>query len=77
MFKVRDLSVHAFSNGHTLWCYKTRKDKFETIMVPNYFRDAADMLSPGDTILIVASDGQGIRAVTLADVETVVLGALL
>ncbi|PPQ36771.1 hypothetical protein [Rhodopila globiformis] len=75
-FAVRNLSVLAYANGFTLWHYKSGKDRLEAISGNNYLADAADMLTPGDLIMVTAADGARILCVTLADVETVVTAPL-
>lgn len=75
-FAVRNLSVLAYANGFTLWHYKSGKDRLEAISGNNYLSDAADMLTPGDLIMVTAADGARILCVTLADVETVVTAPL-
>jgi hypothetical protein len=49
-FKIRDLSVLAYANGFTMWHYKTSNATY--VMVANFFKDAQDMLSVGDMIII-------------------------
>lgn len=71
-FAIRNLSVLAYANGFTLWHYKTGKDSLHATDSGNYFAEAVDMLSGGDLVMIVASDGAAIRAVRSAEVETVI-----
>jgi len=75
-FAVRNLSVLAYANGFTLWHYKSGKDRLEAIGSNNYLADAADMLTPGDLIMVTAADGARILCVTLADIKTVVTAPL-
>jgi hypothetical protein len=49
-FKIRDLSVLAYANGFTMWHYKTSNAMYVTSA--NFFKDAQDMLSVGDMIII-------------------------
>ena len=76
-FAVRHLSVLAYANGFTLWHYKAGKDNLDTVVSDNYFRDASDMLTAGDLVMITAADGSRIVAVALADIETVILAPLV
>lgn len=48
----KNLSVLAYSNGFTLWHYKSIDTK-ETVAAANYFDKVANIFNPGD--LIVAS----------------------
>jgi hypothetical protein len=75
-FAVRNLSVLAYANGFTLWHYKSGKDRLESVSSGNYLADAADMLTPGDLVMVTAADGARILCVTLADLETVVTAPL-
>ena len=51
-FTVRHLAVHAFSNGATLWTYKNEFDDIDAMCSDNYFREAKDMLSVMDVIIL-------------------------
>ena len=46
----KNLSVLAYANGFTLWCYTT-PDKAEDVSGASYFNLAADMLRAGDIII--------------------------
>lgn len=63
MFAIRKLSVLAYANGFTLWHYKTGVDPMAAVKAPAYFGDAADMLTPGDMMLLVAGDSAGLFVV--------------
>jgi len=56
-FRIRDLSVLAYANGFTLWQYQGHTDTLTAISAAGYFNAAADMLNPGDLILVAGADG--------------------
>ena len=70
MFKLRDLSVHSYANGMTLWHYKAETTRAE-MLAPGFFASVADMLTPGDFMMISASDGGALLYVTGADANGV------
>ncbi len=76
-FAARNLSVLAYASGFTLWHCKAPKDPIDAVVSDNYFRDAADMLTAGDLIMVTAANGARIVAVALADIDTVVVAALV
>jgi hypothetical protein len=76
-FAVRHLSVLAYANGFTLWHYKGGKDPLDNVVKNNYFRDAADMLTTGDLVMVTAADGARIVSVAFADIETVAIAPLV
>jgi hypothetical protein len=77
VFAIRNLSVLAYANGFTLWHYKARKHRLDTVTKDNYFADAADLpMAVGDLMMTSAADGARIMCVALVDVETVVLAPL-
>ena len=43
------LSVMASNNGFTLWHYRT-PDLVRDVIAPDYFKDAAHLLRPGDFV---------------------------
>lgn len=55
-FAILNLGVLAYNNGFTLWHYKAPSLAIDTL-TPDYFADAADMLSPGDIMFISAPEG--------------------
>ncbi len=63
-FAIRNLSVLAYANGFTLWHYKAGKVRLHQVEKPNFFADAADMLTQGDMLMVSASDGG--RILTIA-----------
>lgn len=57
MFMLRNLSVLNYANGFTSWHYKTT-DTIVEVCKPDYFANAADMLSPNDMIVINAAHNE-------------------
>lgn len=51
MFKIQDLSALSYSNGFTLWHYRTQ-DVLEGHNFLNDFGPAHRMVKPGDFILV-------------------------
>jgi hypothetical protein len=47
----KNLSVLAYSNGFTLWHYKTG-DERDAVIGPGYFSDVAEIFNPGDAIFV-------------------------
>jgi len=72
-FAIRNLSVLAYAQGFTLWHYRAHHAASDQ---PGFFAPAADLLSPGDIVLI-SSPNAG-RAVfvtaTSGGVQTAPLG---
>ena len=62
-FAIRNLSTHGYSNGFTLWHYRSEVDKLADIDSAGYFNDASDMFTAGDMILVSAADGGAHRFV--------------
>ncbi|GAB0114107.1 hypothetical protein [Acidisoma sp. C75] len=62
-FALRNLCVLAYANGFTLWHYKAGADQLNDVEDDDFFADAADMLAPGDMIMISARDGGRIAAI--------------
>lgn len=56
-FVIRDLSVHAYSHGQTLWLYRSLEDSLDEICQTGYFDNATDVLSPMDSIIVVTPTG--------------------
>lgn len=63
-FAVRNLSVLAYANGFTLWHYKAGADPLATVGAGDFFVPADDLLASGDILLLSATDGARILAVT-------------
>ncbi len=62
-FMLRNLSVLAYANGFTLWHYKSGTDKLSQAAREGYFADAADLLAPGDMMMLSAAEGGKIATV--------------
>jgi len=75
-FAIRNLSVLAYANGFTLWHYKAGRALINDVMGPNFFFESADMLTPGDLIMVSAADGARIVCVASADLNAVVVAVL-
>jgi hypothetical protein len=56
-FAIRNLSVLAYAQGFTLWHYKVGTAALADTDKPYFFDSAADMMAPGDMIMISAADG--------------------
>lgn len=74
-FSVRNLSVLAYANGFTLWHYQAGADPLDLVSADAYFAAAADMLAPGDIMMVSAGDGARMLSIAPASshgaVETV------
>jgi hypothetical protein len=62
-FALRNLSVLAYANGFTLWHYKSGSDPLTQATAKGYFADAADLLAPGDMVMLSASEGGKIATI--------------
>jgi hypothetical protein len=49
---LRNLSVLAYANGFTLWHYKAGAEPHDKVCAPGFFADAADLLTPGDQMIL-------------------------
>lgn len=56
-FAIRNLSVLAYAQGFTLWHYKAGDATLDQTGTRGFFDNAADMMAPGDMVMISASDG--------------------
>lgn len=56
-FAIRNLSVLGYAQGFTLWHYKASALTLGQAGEHGFFDNAADMLAPGDMIMVSASDG--------------------
>jgi hypothetical protein len=63
-FTLRNLSVLAYANGFTLWHYKTGPDGFGQAGSTGYFADAADLLCPGDMVMLSGEAGGKIATIS-------------
>ena len=80
MLTIRDLSVLGYANGFTLWHFTTN-DPTDELQAPGYFNEAADMLRPGDLIVVnIQNPSSGVTSlflsVTRIDCGHVMLGIL-
>ena len=55
-YQSKNLSALAYSNGFTLWHYRT-PDADSVVDNAGYFNDAVAMLRPGDFVFINAGQG--------------------
>ena len=51
-FSLQNLTVLAYARGFTLWHYNAGSDSRRISVHDEFFEDAHDVLSPGDTILL-------------------------
>jgi hypothetical protein len=56
-FSLRNLSVLAYANGFTLWHYKTNADTLPQTNAQGFFADAADLMAPGDMVMLSSPEG--------------------
>jgi hypothetical protein len=54
-FTLRNLSVLAYANGFTLWHYKGVA--LAQANAPGFFADAADLMAPGDMVMLSGAEG--------------------
>jgi hypothetical protein len=62
-FSLRNLSVLAYANGFTLWHYKSGQDALAQASSAGYFADAADLLAPGDMVMLSGQEGGKIATI--------------
>jgi hypothetical protein len=62
-FSLRNLSVLAYANGFTLWHYKSGQDPLAQASAAGYFADAADLLAPGDMVMLSGQEGGKIATI--------------
>ena len=74
-FAVRNLSVLAYAQGFTLWHYKASAVPLAETQAAGFFDPAADMLAPGDMMMVSGHEGGRILVVaaTNAGVATAAL----
>ena len=70
---TRNLSVLSYAQGFTLWHYKAGSDRLDDVTAPGFFRDANDLLAPGDMMMVSAQDGGQILTVAHANHHPVLL----
>ena len=64
-FQNKNLSVIAYANGFTLWHYAAN-ETLSAITTSGYFNNVATLMNTGDIIIINASDGTSIKAITVS-----------
>jgi hypothetical protein len=84
-FAIRNLSVIGYAQGFTLYHYRANVDTLgatiakattlATVTAEGFFAPAADMLAPGDIILVSAVDGVAQLYVTNRGGETRMMAA--
>jgi hypothetical protein len=62
-FTLRNLSVLAYANGFTLWHYKSGADALAQATREGYFADAADLMAPGDMLMLTSAEGGKIATI--------------
>lgn len=65
-FVIRNLSVLAYAQGFTLWHYKAGAAPLAELDKPGFFDNAADMLAPGDMLMLSGPAGGRMRVVAQA-----------
>ncbi|GAA0595377.1 hypothetical protein [Caenispirillum bisanense] len=73
-FQSKDLSVLAYANGFTLWHYASA-DTAATIAAAGYFNRAAEMINPGDLMIVTSATGTA-PTTALARVSAVANGVV-
>lgn len=63
-FSLRNLSVLAYANGFTLWHYKAGADAITQAGSPGFFADAADLMAPGDMVMLSGTEGGKIATIS-------------
>ena len=73
-FAIRNLSVLAYAQGFTLWHYRAHMPTLNATLVPpasaaevaapGFFDPAADMLAPGDMLLVSTPEAGRLLYVT-------------
>lgn len=67
-FTLRNLYVLAYSGGFTQWVYKAPTLRVFEVMAPRFFDSVADMIAPGDMIMVTgAADGGAILYVSASN----------
>ena len=58
-FAIKHLSITGYANNYTAWHYNGRNSRshVEDVTDGAFFQAAADMLTPGDTIMCSCLDG--------------------
>jgi len=56
-FSLRDIGVLAYTQGFTLWVYRTATASLADISGAGFFNRLSDLAAVGDRIMVSASDG--------------------
>lgn len=76
-FQNRNLSVIAYANGWTLWCYKTNDEILEVESANYFVPKIVDLMAKGDMIYIVSPKGTYIRVISdISDHKTTLVRTL-
>lgn len=59
-FKVRNLSVLAYAQGHTAWHYNAASLSLAQVLTSGFFDEVSDRMAKGDTVSVSAADGGAI-----------------
>jgi hypothetical protein len=62
-FSLRNLSVLAYAKRFTLWHYKAESDPLDRASAKGYFAPAADLLAPGDMVMLSGAEGGKIATI--------------
>lgn len=54
---IRNLSVLSYAQGYTAWHYRGEALPLATVLSPNFFSPASDMMKQGDTIMVSTQSG--------------------
>ena len=65
-FTARNLSVLAYAQGFTLWHYKLGANTADAAGAAGFFDPAADMMAPGDMVMVSGPAGARILVVGTA-----------
>ncbi len=63
-FEAANLSVLAYAQGFTLWHYRAPGMRLGAVAADGFLEPAAEMLAPGDMVLVSAGDGGRVLYVT-------------
>ena len=56
-FSLNDLSVLAYAQGFTLWCYRASAQSIAAVGERGFFDAASDLLAVGDMLMVSSSAG--------------------
>jgi len=55
-FSLRNLGVLCYNAGFTVWYYNGSSDELSTILEPNFFKPAADLICELDVVLVTSKE---------------------